>query len=78
VVTSTVPQQALLDLAEGAGSRGVLVLYLGVLNAERRHQLRLDLIKRKRAVLVVDEALVAVALADRDDRRQAILDIAQG
>lgn len=78
VVTSTVPQQTLLDLAEGAGSRGVLVLYLGVLNAERRHQLRLDLIKRKRAMLVVDEALVAVALADRDDRRQAILDIAQG
>ena len=78
VVTSTVSQQALLDLAEGAGPRGVLVLYLGVLNSDRRNQLRLDLIKRKRAMLVVDEALVAVALADRDDRRRAILDIAQG
>jgi hypothetical protein len=77
-VTSTASQPDLLQLAEGAGPRGVLILYLGVLNSERRNQLRLELIKRKRAMLVVDEALVAAALADKDDHRRAILEIAQG
>ncbi|MCA6101601.1 RNaseH domain-containing protein [Bradyrhizobium australafricanum] len=78
VVTSTVSHQGLLELADGAGPRGVLVLYLGVLNSERRAQLRLDLFKRRRAMLVVDEALIAVALADKDDHRRAIMEIGQG
>jgi hypothetical protein len=78
VTTSAVPQQALLDLAEGASPRGVLVIYLGVLNPERRAQLRLDLFKRRRAMLVVDEALIAAALADKQDHRRAVLEIAQG
>lgn len=77
VVTSAISPQALLDLADGAGHRGVLVLYRGVLNVERRRQLRLDLIKKKQAMLVVDEAALAFALADPDDRRRAVIDIAQ-
>ncbi|TWI76469.1 uncharacterized protein DUF3893 [Bradyrhizobium huanghuaihaiense] len=77
VVTSAISPQGLLDLADGAGHRGVLVLYRGVLNVERRKQLRLDLIKRKQAMLVVDEAALAFAIADPSDRRRAIIDIAQ-
>lgn len=77
VVTSAISPQGLLDLADGAGHRGVLVLYRGVLNVERRKQLRLDLIKRKQAMLVVDEAALAFAIADPSDRRRSIIDIAQ-
>ncbi len=77
VVTSATPPQALLDLADGAGHRGVLVLYRGVLNVERRAALRIDLIKRRRAMLVVDEALLAFAIADVSDRRRAIIHVAQ-
>ncbi|WP_298253202.1 RNaseH domain-containing protein [Bradyrhizobium sp.] len=78
VATSTTPQPALLELAEGASPRGVLLIYLGVLNPERRKNLRLELFKRKKSMLVVDEALVTVALADRSDHRRAVLEIAQG
>jgi hypothetical protein len=77
VVTSSISPQGLLDLADGAGHRGVLVLYRGVLNVERRKQLRLDLIKRKQAMLVVDEAALAFAIADPNDRRRSIIDITQ-
>lgn len=78
VATSTTPQPALLELAEGASPRGVLLIYLGVLNPERRKNLRLELFKRRKSMLVVDEALVTVALADKSDHRRAILEIAQG
>ena len=78
VATSTMSQQAMLDLAEGAAPRGVLLIYLGVLNPERRKNLRLELFKRRKSMLVVDEALVTVALADKSDHRRAVLEIAQG
>lgn len=78
VATSLMPQQAMLELAEGAAPRGVLLLYLGVLNPERRRNLRLELFKRRKSMLVVDEALVTVALADKDDHRTAVMEIAQG
>lgn len=78
VATSTTPQPALLELAEGAAPRGVLLVYLGVLNPERRKNLRLELFKRRRSMLVVDEALVTVALADTSDHRRAVMEIAQG
>jgi hypothetical protein len=71
VATSTMPQPATLDLAEGASPRGVL-------NAERRKNLRLELFKRRKSMLVVDEAIVTVALADTSDHRTAVLEIAQG
>jgi hypothetical protein len=77
VVTSAISPQGLLDLADGAGHRGVLVLYRGVLNVERRAALRVDLIKLKRAMLVVDEAALAFAIADPSDRRRSIIDITQ-
>jgi hypothetical protein len=77
VVTSAISPQALLDLADGAGHRGVLVLYRGVLNVERRAALRIDLIKLKRAMLVVDEAALAFAIADPRDRRRSIIDVTQ-
>ncbi|MCW2361270.1 RNaseH domain-containing protein, partial [Bradyrhizobium elkanii] len=78
VATSTTPQPALLELAEGAAPRGVLLVYLGVLNPERRKNLRLELFKRRKSMLVVDEALVTVALADISDHRRAVMEIAQG
>jgi hypothetical protein len=78
VATSTIPQQAMLDLAEGASPRGGLLLYLGALNPDRRKTLRLELFKRRKSMLVVDEALVTVALADKSDHRRAVLEIAQG
>ncbi|RXH29337.1 hypothetical protein XH84_22910 [Bradyrhizobium nanningense] len=78
VATSTTPQPALLDLAEGAAPRGVLLIYLGALNQERRKNLRLELFRRRKSMLVVDEALVTVALADKSDHRRAVLEIAQG
>ncbi|GAB9109921.1 RNaseH domain-containing protein [Bradyrhizobium diazoefficiens] len=78
VATSTTPQPALLELSEGASPRGVLLIYLGVLNQERRKNLRLELFKRRKSMLVVDEALVTVALADKSDHRRAVLEIAQG
>jgi hypothetical protein len=54
------------------------VYVLGVLNDEKRNQLRVALSKRQRAMLVVDEALIAVAIADKEDRRRAMAEIAQG
>lgn len=78
VATSTTPQPALLELSEGASPRGVLLIYLGVLNQERRKNLRLELFKRRKSMLVVDEAIVTVALADKSDHRRAVLEIAQG
>lgn len=78
VVTPTIPQQGMIDLANLAGSRGVVVLYLGVLGRDKREQLRVELNKRKRALLVIDEALAAATIADREDRRRAVIEIAQG
>jgi hypothetical protein len=78
VVTPTIAQQGMIDLANLAGSRGVVVLYLGVLSREKREQLRVELNKRKRALLVIDEALAAATISDREDRRRAVIEIAQG
>jgi hypothetical protein len=78
VVTPTVSQQAMIELANLAGSRGVVVLYLGVLGGDKREQLRIELNRRKRALLVIDEALAAATIADREDRRRAVIEIAQG
>jgi hypothetical protein len=78
VVTPTVSQQGMIDLANLAGSRGVVVLYLGVLGRDKRDQLRIELNKRKRALLVIDEALAAATIADPEDRRRAVIEIAQG
>jgi hypothetical protein len=78
VVASTIAQSDLLTLGEGAGSRGIIVYVLGVLNGEKRNQLRVELSKRQRAMLIVDEALIAVAMADEEDRRRAMVEIAQG
>lgn len=78
VVASTIAQSDLLTLGEGAGSRGIIVYVLGVLNSEKRNQLRVELSKRQRAMLIVDEALIAVAMADKEDRRRAMIEIAQG
>lgn len=78
VGTSTMPQQAMVDLAESASPRGVLLIYLGALSPDRRKTLRLELFKRRKSMLVVDEALVAFALADKSDHRRAVLEIAQG
>jgi hypothetical protein len=44
--------------------RGVAVFYLGVQSTKKREQLRVELNKRKRAMLVIDEALVAATIAD--------------
>jgi hypothetical protein len=78
VVTPTISPQALVDLADGSGLGGVAVIYLGVLNPEKRDQLRVDLNRRKLAMLVIDEALVAATISDADDRRRAVIEIAQG
>jgi hypothetical protein len=78
VVTPTVSQQAMIELANLAGSRGVVVLYLGVLGRDKREQLRVELNRRKRALLVIDEALAAATIADSEDRRRAVIEIAQG
>jgi hypothetical protein len=78
VVASTIAQSDLLTLGEGAGSRGIIVYVLGVLNGEKRNQLRVELSKRQRSMLIVDEALIAVAMADEEDRRRAMVEIAQG
>jgi hypothetical protein len=78
VVTPTTPPLGLVELASMAGSRGVVVLYLGVLGREKREQLRVELNKRKRAMLVIDEALAAATIADPEDRRRSVIEIAQG
>ncbi|MBX9679820.1 MAG: RNaseH domain-containing protein [Gemmataceae bacterium] len=78
VVTPVASIPSIANLAEGAALRGVVVIYLGVLGADKREQLRTELTKRKRAMLVIDEALVAAAIADREDHRRAIFEIAQG
>ena len=61
-----------------SGSARRSTLYLGVLEFRTETSTSTSSDQRKRAMLVVDEALVAVALADRDDRRRAIVEIAQG
>ena len=78
VVSSTVSVADIISLGEGAGLRGVAVFMLGTLPPEKRAQLRLELTKRKRPMLVIDEALLAVAMADVEDRRRALIEIAQG
>jgi hypothetical protein len=73
---TTISTNELIALAEGSGA--VLVFLLGYLNKDRRAQIRTDLAKRKRPMLFVDEALIASALADTEDRRRALVEIAQG
>jgi hypothetical protein len=75
---SALPTTELIGLSDSAGHRGVIVFILGYLNRDRREQIKLELTKRKRPMLIVDEALIAVALADPEDRRRALLEIAQG
>jgi hypothetical protein len=65
-------------LSEGATHRGVIVFVLGYLNKDRRDQIKLELIRRKRPMLIIDEALIATALSDTEDRRRALIEIAQG
>lgn len=73
---TTVSTGELIALSEGSST--VIVFVLGYLNRDRRAQIRSDLIKRKRPMLFVDEALIASALADPEDRRRALVEIAQG
>ena len=44
----------------------------------RRTQIRMELIRKKRSMLIVDETMLAVAFADPDDRRRALIEMAQG
>jgi hypothetical protein len=76
--SGTLSTTELVYLSEGAAHRGVIVFVLGFINKERREQIRLELIRRKRPMLVIDEALIATALSDTEDRRRALLEVAQG
>ncbi len=78
IVSSAISNSDLIQLANDAGNRGVFVLVLGVLVQERRTQIRMELIRKKRSMLVVDETMLAVALSDPDDRRRALVEMAQG
>jgi len=46
--------------------RGVLVLVFGSLTHERRYQLKIECIKRRRKVLVIDELLLLTILSAAD------------
>ena len=78
IVSSAISNSDLIQLANDVGSRGVLVLVTGVLLEDRRTQIRTDLIRKKRSILIIDETMLAVAFADPDDRRRALVEMAQG
>ena len=75
VGATTISTAELVALSEGGA---VIAFLLGYLNKDRRAQIRSDLAKRKRPILFIDEALIASALADTEDRRRALVEIAQG
>lgn len=75
--SNTVSNSDILSLPEGAESRGTLVLYFGSLSAERRESLKLECLRRRRKVLVVDEILLATVLTMPERRRLAILELSQ-
>lgn len=78
IVSSASSNNEFIQLANDVGARGVLILVTGVLLEDRRTQIRTDLIRKKRSALIVDETMLAVALSDPDDRRQALVEMAQG
>ncbi|CVI62713.1 ATP-binding protein (plasmid) [Agrobacterium leguminum] len=67
----------LLALSEGAENRGTLVLYFGSLSADRRDSLKLECLRRRRKLLVVDEILLVTVLTMPEQRRLAMFEIAQ-
>ncbi|MBR0965787.1 DUF3893 domain-containing protein [Bradyrhizobium diazoefficiens] len=73
----TITNAEILARTEGAEPRGVLVLVFGSLSLDRRNQLKLECIKRRRKVLVVDELLLLTMLSARERRPLAMFEIAQ-
>lgn len=73
----TITNAEILARTEGAEPRGVLVLVFGSLALDRRTQLKLECIKRRRKVLVVDELLLLTMLSARERRPLAMFEIAQ-
>ncbi|PSH54625.1 hypothetical protein CU100_25945 [Phyllobacterium endophyticum] len=74
---SSVSNNEILSLAEGAEPRGTLILLFGSLGIDRRDQLKLDCIKRRRKVLVVDELLLMTVLSASQRRPLELFEIAQ-
>ena len=73
----TITNAEILSRAEGAEPRGVLVLVFGSLTLERRHQLKIECIKRRRKILVVDELLLLTMLSAAEPRSLTMFEIAQ-
>jgi AAA domain len=73
----TITNAEILSRAEGAEPRGVLVLVFGSLTLERRYQLKIECIKRRRKVLVIDELLLLTMLSAADPRPLTMFEIAQ-
>ena len=75
--SNSVSPSDLLALPEGSENRGTLVLYFGSLPAERRDNLKLECLRRRRKLLVVDEILLATVLTIPERRRLAMFELAQ-
>ncbi|CAN7228821.1 AAA family ATPase [Mesorhizobium caraganae] len=74
---NTVSNVEILNLAEGAEPRGAMVLVFGHLSLERRCQIKLECLKRKRKVVVIDEMLLLAALSSPERRPLMLFEIAQ-
>ncbi|XUY30029.1 AAA family ATPase (plasmid) [Agrobacterium sp. rho-8.1] len=75
--TNTVSNSEIISLPEGAENRGTLLLFFGSMATERREQLKLDCIRMRRKILVVDEVMLATVLTMPERRRLAMFELAQ-
>ncbi|MGB8292768.1 MAG: ATP-binding protein [Rhizobium ruizarguesonis] len=75
--TNTVSNSEIMALPEGAENRGTLVLFFGSMPTERREQLKLDCIRMRRKILVVDEVMLATIQTMPERRRLALFELAQ-
>jgi hypothetical protein len=64
-------------LCEGAGSLGVIVLVMDVMDAERRRHMTVALVEQSRRVLVIDETIFLFALSEQEFRPLTMVECGQ-
>jgi hypothetical protein len=75
---ATVPSPSEIStLCDGAGSLGVIVLVMELIDAERRRNMNSVLVKQSTRVLVIDEAVFLFALSEQEFRPLTLIECAQ-
>jgi hypothetical protein len=65
------------DLCDGAGSLGVIVLVMGIVNPKRRRNMNVALVEKSTRVLVIDEAAFLFALSEAEFRPLTLIECVQ-